>query len=777
MYRSIVLKFEGMGLLSLALAYPVFPAELRGTVRLAGGEPAAAAEVRLSEWVLPCDDQGRFKAELPPGRATVEVSLAGWKVHRASIDLPPEGLELEITLEPVGRFVEEVVVGAIHSAPDSARSLSELPLEHLSRVNFGQEMPFVLTRTPSVAAYSETGLQLGGGYSYYTLRGMPQSRVNMTVDGVPLNDPEESAVYFANFGDFTSALSSIQIERGASSTAVGSAAYAGAIRFESLPPAERTSTFLDLTAGEYGTARSGLAFHSGRMANGLAFWVRGSYQTTDGYRERSGVRQRSLYLGGDWRGTHTYFKFFGFSGRERTELAFYAVEPWILEENPRFNPMQPEEKDAFGQDLLYFQLARDFGDRSDLAVQLYYSGAQGSLDLFDDPESRTGLTTYGIDGGSYGVLAVGRWRSPRFKVDLGLHALDFKRDHFAFSETGAELYRNQGLKDETALFVKTTTNLGERSQLFADLEVRAAEFRYRGEIGTLSTDWTFANPRVGLRYATESWGDWWVSLARTEREPVRNDLLEGEDHLPVPIDLGRVRPEQVTNLELGWSRSYERGRVLVGLYAMEFRDEIAATGEQSELGYAIRRNLPESYRRGVELEAHWQLQKQLELRLAGNWARNRVRLWRQLLDVYRDGEYVTSEFVTVRNRPTALSPDRTASVAVLWSPLPELSFELAGRHVGRTYLDNLGLSKLSAPSYSVFDLTMRANLGQRLRWGQPVLTLRALNLLDEQKAWAAGYSYPFLVRNQGGELTLDGIPYFYPHAPRHFLVGVELSWP
>jgi outer membrane receptor protein involved in Fe transport len=154
-----------------------------------------------------------------------------------------------------------------------------------------------------------------------------------------------------------------------------------------------------------------------------------------------------------------------------------------------------------------------------------------------------------------------------------------------------------------------------------------------------------------------------------------------------------------------------------------------------------------------------------------------VRLWRQLLDVYRDGEYVTSEFVTVRNRPTALSPDRTASVAVLWSPLPELSFELAGRHVGRTYLDNLGLSKLSAPSYSVFDLTMRANLGQRLRWGQPVLTLRALNLLDEQKAWAAGYSYPFLVRNQGGELTLDGIPYFYPHAPRHFLVGVELSWP
>ncbi len=777
MNRSIVSKLAGAGALGLALAYPAFPAEIRGSVRLAGGEPAAAAEVRLGEVVLQCDTEGRFKADLPPGRTRVQVSLAGWKVHQTTIDLPPQGVELQITLEPVGRFVEEVVVGAIHSAPESARSLSELPPGHLDRVDFGQELPFVLIATPSVAAYSETGLQLGGGYSYYSLRGMPQSRVNMTVDGVPLNDPEESAVYFANFGDFTSALGSIQIERGAGSTAVGSAAYAGAVRFESLPPAEQATTYLDLTAGEHGTARGGLAYHSGRLANSLAFWVRGSYQTTDGYRERSGVRQRSVYLGGDWRGKDTYFKFFGFSGRERTELAFYAVEPWILKENPRFNPMQPEEQDAFGQDLFYLQLARDFGARSDLAIQVYYSGAQGSLDLFDDPETRTGLTTYGIDGGSYGVLAVGRWRSNRFKVDLGLHALDFKRDHFAFSETGAELYRNQGLKDETALFLKTTTNLGERSQLFADLEVRTSEFRYRGEIGTLSTDWSFANPRVGLRYASEGWGDWWVSLARTEREPVRNDLLEGEDHLPVPIDLNRVRPEQVTNLELGWSRSFERGRVLVGLYAMEFRDEIAATGEQSELGYAIRRNLPESYRRGVELEADWRLHERLELRLAGNWARNRVRLWRQLLDVYSDGEYVTSELVTMRNRPTALSPERTASVAMLWSPLRELGFELAFRHVGRTYLDNLGLSKLSAPSYSVVDLTMRSNLGQRLRWGRPVLTLRALNLLDEQKAWAAGYSYPFLVRNQRGESNLDGIPYFYPQAPRHFLVGVELSWP
>lgn len=763
------------GLLSLALPQLLAAAELSGRVLLPDGQPAAGAEVRAGERSTTADSQGRFAFDLPPGSVTLTAALPGWRTISRTIELSPDGARAEFALEPLARFVEEVVVGAVRAAEDAPRSLSTLPLEELEPRNFGQEMPFLLASTPSVASYSETGLQLGGGYSYFSLRGLPQSRVNMTIDGVPLNDPEESAVYFANFGDFASALSSVQIERGAGSTTLGSAAYAGAIRFESLPPAETPSTLLDLTAGSYGTFRSGLAYHSGRLPGGLALWARASYQTTDGYRERSGVTQRSLYAGGDWRGEETYFKFFGFSGRERTELAFYAVEPWILEENPRFNPMQPEEKDAFGQDLFYFHLARSFGAHREVGAQVYYSGAQGSLDLFDDPVARTGLNEYGIDGHSVGLLAVGRIRLERWQFDAGLHALDFRRDHFAFSEIREELYRNRGLKDEQAAFLKSRYELGSRTLLFADLELRRAEFRYRGEIGTLRTDWSFLNPRLGLRHATDRFGDLWISLARTEREPVRNDLLEGEDHLTIPISLNQVRPERVLDFEVGWSYRGESLLLSTNLYAMEFRDEIAATGEQSELGYAIRRNLPESYRRGLELEARWRVHERLTISATANLSRNRVKTWRQLLDVYAGDEFVGSQWLTVRNRPTTLSPEQIFGLSLSWTPQSALSFELSGRHVSRSYLDNLGLRKLSTPPYGLVDLAARVELDRWLAWGKPAVTFRVLNLLDERRAWASGYSYPFLVQ-EGGSRRLDGIPYFYPQAPRHLLVGLSLRW-
>src|SRR5690606_32624984 len=126
-----------------------------------------------------------------------------------------------------------VVVAALRAAEDAPFAVSELTTEAIEQADYGQEMPYLLARTPGVVAYSETGLQAGGGYSYFSLRGLPQGRVGMTFDGVPLNDPEESAVYFANFGDFTGAIAAIQVQRGVGTSSVGAPSYGGAIHFES----------------------------------------------------------------------------------------------------------------------------------------------------------------------------------------------------------------------------------------------------------------------------------------------------------------------------------------------------------------------------------------------------------------------------------------------------------------------------------------------------------------------------------------------------------------
>ena len=753
------------------------PAQLAGVVRAADGAPLAGVRIELDGVERAATDaDGRFRLAAPPGAHRLSVELAGYQTVERALLLAPTGVTLDLVLEPAARFVEEVVVAALRAADDAPSSRTEIGAERLERESYGQEMPFLLATTPAIASYSETGLQLGGGYAYFTLRGINQSRVNMTLDGVPLNDPEESAVYFANFGDFASALGSVRVERGAGTSSVGSPAYAGAIRFESLPLQEGPAAELDLGGGAYGTARASGAWQSGRLASGLALWARASYQETDGWRHHSGVDQRTLFLGGDWRGESTYVKFFGFSGREETELAYLAVEPALLALDPRTNPLQPEETDAFGQDLVYVQVARPLGERAEIAAQVYYSGAQGALRLYDDPVARVGLAQYGIDGHALGALLTARARGERYRLDLGLHGYGFARDHYSFSAAGERRYVNTGRKREIAGFAKLARDLAPRWTLFGDLQIRHAEFRYDGSVDLGPVGWTFVDPKLGVRFAFSERLGLWASAGTSGREPARNDLLEGEDDLSAPLDLERVRPEKLLDLELGADFRSPRLDVSAVLYAMEFDDEIAATGEQSDLGYAIRRNLPDSYRRGVELETVYRPSARWRLGLVANLSRNRIRVWRQALDVYDETYgYTGSELVTVRDTPPALSPETILGASAEWLPRPALTLALSGRWVDRAQLDNLGDRRLATPAFAWFDFAARIELGRWLATGSPALTVRVNNLLDEQRAWPSGYSYPYLVR-AGGAQRLEGVPYYYPLAPRHVVASLELRF-
>jgi iron complex outermembrane receptor protein len=604
---------------------------------------------------------------------------------------------------------------------------------------------------------------------------MHQTRVNMTLDGVPLNDPEESAVYFANFGDFTSALGSIQVQRGVGTSSVGAASYGGAIDFASVDLEEKQQSTVELGAGSYGTGRASLAWQSGRLPGKVALFARATWQETDGYREHSGVEQRSLYWGADWRGDQAYVKAFGFFGREKTELAFYAVEPEILRQNPRFNPLQPDERDAFGQDLAYVQVSRPWGPRADVAAQLYYNGAQGHFDLWDDPEAKTGLRRYAIDGETLGALLTTTVRGERFKLAAGLHGYRFARDHFQDLD-GQRQYDNTGRKQELSGFVKLGYDLAPRWNVFADLQARRPSFRYHGAVDLGPVSWSFVNPKLGLRYAVRDGVSLYVSYGRAGREPVRNDLLVGEDDVAAPVDLRAVRAEEVRDAELGFESSGPRHRLAVDAFDMRFRDEIAPTGEQSEIGYAIRRNIPRSSRRGLELDWLIRPDDRWRLETTALVARHRIDTWRQVLDVYdAAGNYVGTAPRIFVDTPPALSPEAILRQSVEWQATGELALSLAARYVGKSHLDNTGQDRLTTPSYTWIELGARADLGRWLAAGRPRLRVQVNNLLDREQVWPSGYSYPFLVRDAGGD-ELGGIPYYYPLARRHFVAGLEWSF-
>ena len=115
-------------------------------------------------------------------------------------------------LTALARFSEDVTVSAVRAPVEAPISKRDIPRAEIEARNYGQEMPFLLQQVPSVTQYADSGAP--AGYSYIYLRGIPQTRMNVTIDGMPINEPEDSAFYFSNFGDLANAVDSIQVQRG-----------------------------------------------------------------------------------------------------------------------------------------------------------------------------------------------------------------------------------------------------------------------------------------------------------------------------------------------------------------------------------------------------------------------------------------------------------------------------------------------------------------------------------------------------------------------------------
>ena len=204
-----------------------------GVVRLATGAPVAGAAVSAGPGVAAeTDDGGRFTLRLPVGRHALRVSHPACEAVTREIDVRGPLAGLDIRLTPLPRFEEAVVVAAVRADAEAPMTKRELDRREIESLSTGQEMPFLLKEVPSVTQYSDSGSSTG--YSYIYLRGIPQTRMNVTLDGVPLNEPEDSAFYFANFGDFANAIESLQVQRGVGTSTVGAASFVGSINFASI---------------------------------------------------------------------------------------------------------------------------------------------------------------------------------------------------------------------------------------------------------------------------------------------------------------------------------------------------------------------------------------------------------------------------------------------------------------------------------------------------------------------------------------------------------------
>jgi iron complex outermembrane receptor protein len=732
-------------LLAIILALLTVRGEVRDAV---SGEPIPGVVVAsaAAHGGTITDDSGRFTLELTTA-ARVRFARAGYQTAERFVGADTV---LLIRLEPAAPSLERVTVTALRgdaSAPIPQRTMDRAEVE---RRYVGQDVPLLLTGQPSITSYAEAGAF--SNYTYLRLRGIDHTRVNITLDGVPLNDPEDQFVYFSNFPDFGNSLESVQIQRGVGTSSYGTAAYAGAINFQSvaLASSERSGE-VQLGRGSFGTTRGSAEWMSGRMNDRFALYARASAHRTEGYRHHSGNTGQSYFANGAYFGSRDIVKVTAFGGRSRNELAYLAASIADLEQDPRTNPLGDDERDDFQQHFASASWTRALGEQAAVQTTAYTIWASGDYDVRIAPDM------YNFQLASRVTGALATWSAHRGALDLdvGAHASTYHRDHSLGirPEVASLVYRNTGRKREYSAFAKAAFGVGQVA-LYGDVQVRRPQFEYLPSAGAgierTRIAWTFLNPKVGITWEALPRTTVYASYGSNGREPTRNDMFAGFDNVDTTNiafvgPLSRVRPERVRDVEAGVRWRTPSLSANLNVFDMRFRNEITPVGALSYIGLPLRKNVRSSYRRGLEGDVTWRPVAAVGVSANATVSRNRIA-------EYTDDATGT----TYRDVAPLLTPAVLANHSIDWELTPAFSLSLAGRYVGKSFLANTGDERFMTPAAHLLDA------GVSWRRGRHEIALSVMNVASA-RFYGAGYT--------------DGTtPYYFVTAPRGIFATATIGF-
>ncbi|AWH84958.1 TonB-dependent receptor [Flavobacterium album] len=479
----------------------------------------------------------------------------------------------------------------------------------IDRKSVGQEPSFLLSETPSITVYSDGGNTQG--YSYFRMRGIDQTRINMTLDGVPLNDPEDQGAYFSNYPDIFNSVSNVQVQRGVGTSKNGTAGYGGSVQLFAPNLSDKQSASVGAGYGSFNSARAFAEYNSG-IKNNKALYARVSQIYSDGYKYHSSNKSQSAFLSGGLFRKRSDWKINLLAGQQRNQLAWLGVADSLIAKDRRTN-VNNNEDDHFLQAMSQVLNTWRISNASTLQSSVYYTFLKGNYDF--DPNNygyppSTELYNYAFLSNLTGVFSNYTFTKNNLSCTTGIHANTYSRRHTGSERTLGELYENTGRKHEESIFTKASYSIN-RFTLFADLQYRHVEFSYDGAVPFDAMKWDFFNPKAGLSYQPSAGTTLYYSVGRTKREPTRNDIFGGSDDL-LADDNGNAllfikKAEQVTDHELGIRYNKGNWRIDANAYYMDFENEIVLDGKFGPNGLALTNNVKQSIRAGVELSASYKM--------------------------------------------------------------------------------------------------------------------------------------------------------------------------
>lgn len=602
----------------------------------------------------------------------------------------------------------------------------------------GQEPSFLLSETPSITAYSDAGNTQG--YSYYRMRGMDQTRINTTLDGVPLNEPEDQGAYFSNYPDIMNSVSKIQIQRGVGTSQNGAASYAGSVQLFSPNLYDSTKATVGVGYGSFNSLRAFAAYNSG-IKNHKAFYVRASEIYSDGYKYNSSNHSQSIFMSSGLFYDQTTWKFNVLAGHQQNQLAWLGVSDSLITKDRRTNANQ-KERDQFAQCLVQLQNTwHPINRKYTIQSSVYYTFLKGNYDFnlngfLGLPFDQT-FYNYAFQSNLLGFFSNLNYSGKNYHWITGVHGNLYNRTHTGSETNSGELYRNNGFKNEASVFTKLDYTVGQFT-VFGDVQYRHASFDYKGTTAFEKINWNFINPKGGLSYVLKPNMVLYYSMGYTGREPTRNDMFGGNDDLLADSSgqamIAIRTPEYVWDQELGFRYRSNKLVCDMNLYYLSFENEIVLNGKFGPNGLALTNKVDRSFREGIEMSVTYKINRSIHL--INNSSLNYSRIKEQ-------GE--------------AFSPILTPPVIVnqeIKYTHQGLVVSLSGRYQGYSFIDFANTSQVNAY------FLMNARVQYDIHKFQVALFI---NNLTNTKYYNNGY------------VDYDGTSKYFVQAPTNWYVSVKLN--
>ncbi len=608
-----------------------------------------------------------------------------------------------------------------------------------SAMNGGFDPFFVLNReVPNVISQSDNGTPYG--YSYIRMRGMDQTRINFTLNGIPMNEMEDQGIYFSNMPGFYNNISRMDIVRGVGISKYGTTSLVGSVNMET-KPSNKEEFSGQMGIGSFRTNSNSLNYSSG-MIGKISFSSSISYLHTDGFRDRSGTDGYTYFGQVGYSGRKNIIKILGFSGESKNDLSYISIDKESLDQNYKINFNSITDKDKFGQNFASINWVNSNISNVTINSSVYFNNVNGHYDVsFGD------VARYGIQSYQGGVMSNLIWQRKKWSVNFGSNYNNYQREH-TLKYLDTLRYSNFGNKQDITLYGRFSYRIKEYS-IFADLQYRGVDFTYTDNSGSRdSYKWGFFNPKVGIRRVKNN-NESWFSLGRTSREVTRSDLFDGNDNIYVSGGIlysdylgesspnvyrviPNALPESVNNIEIGHKIIRDNLSISSNLYYMGIKNERIVIGIDPISGLSIRQIANNSYRTGIEVDANYIYNKWL-IGINGSYLKAQVTK-----SSFGSGESSFSPKFTMNN---FLKYGKKSKVGI------------NGMFVGSMYLNNDQDRKLSTDPYYVVNLTGEIPIGNMS------LNILVNNILNGKYLLPAG--------------VISGVGQYYPGAGRNYFISLK----